>query len=531
MGAARALARRTFAAARVRTLSFALLFAAYALANAAGYTKTYPTLAGRLSFAQSFANNPALKLFYGTPHHVETLGGYVSWRVGGIASLVAAFFGILAAVRALRSEEDAGRYELVAAGALTRRAAFAARIAGIGAAVAALWLATLVGLVAGGLLAEGSAYLALGVVGVAAVYVGIGALASQLMPSGRGALQLAGAVFGLDFLLRAIADIANIPGLHWAAPLGWAEELHPFAGPRPAALLLPAVTTTALLVLALALERRRDLGAGLLASLDSLGRPSASVGRLLRSPVLLALRSEWVGLALWAAATGGFAFVLGTLSNSLVSANLGTLRQQLSKFGSGGFTTPSDVLGLYFLFFVLAVALVCCGQLAAAREEEVEGRLETLFALPEGRTAWFAGRLALAVAGATLVAILAGLGAALGAAAAGASVSYPRLIEAGLNCLPASLLFLGIGALFIAAAPRQGAGAAYALVTLAFAWELVGALLGAPAWLLGVSPFHQIGLVPAAPFRAGPAAIMLAIGAAAALAALARFRIRDLTGA
>ena len=526
--AARALARRTFADARIRTLSFALLLAGYAVANAAGYAKAYPTLADRLSFAASFGDNPALRLFYGSPHHLETLGGYVAWRVGGVASLFAAFFGILAAVRALRSEEEAGRYEIIAAGAISRGAGFGARIAAIAATVVVLWLASLIGLVAGGLPASGSAYLALAILSAAGVYAGVGALTSQLMPSGRGALQLAGAVLGLDFLVRVIADTANLQGLHWLTPLGWVEESRAFTGQRPGALLLPALVTVALLAAALALERHRDIGAGLFAPHESRPRPRL---RLLRSPALLALRSQTVSLTIWVLGTGGFAFVLGTLSKSIVTANLGTLRQQLRKLGSSGFATPSDVLGLYFLFFVLAVALFCCGQLAAARDEEAEGRLETLFALPVNRVGWFAGRLALAGAGATLVAIAAGLGAALGASAVGASISYPSLLAAGLNCLPASLLFLGFGALLIALAPRLGAGAAYALVSLAFVWELVGALLGAPAWLLGLSPFHQIGLVPATPFRAGPAAAMLAIGAAAALTALTRFRTRDLAGA
>jgi len=85
--------------------------------------------------------------------------------------------------------------------------------------------------------------------------------------------------------------------------------------------------------------------------------------------------------------------------------------------------------------------------------------------------------------------------------------------------------------MLVAALPRLGVGVAYALVSVAFVWELFGALLGAPSWLLGVSPFHQIALVPAAPFRAGPAAAMLGIGAEAAAAALVRFRSRDLAGA
>src|SRR5581483_12254094 len=112
--------------------------------------------------------------------------------------------------------------------------------------------------------------------------------------------------------------------------------------------------------------------------------------------------------------------------------------------------------------------------------------------------------------------LVAGLGAAIGATAVGADVSLPRLIEAGLNCLPASLLFLGVVALVVAVAPRAGVGAGYGLISVAFVWELFGSLLGLPGWALGLSPFHQIGLVPAAPFRAAPAVVMLLIGGAAA---------------
>lgn len=523
----KALVLRSFADSRVRTLSFALFFALYAVANTAGYKRAFPTLADRLSFAHGFGNNPALKLFYGTPHDLTTVGGYAGWRVGGMAAVFAAFFGLWSAVRAFRGEEEAGRQELVLAGVVTRPTVFWTKAMAIGATVAALWLALLIGLLAGGLPASRSAYLALAVVSAAVVYAGAGAVTSQLVPTGRGALELAGSLLGLDFLLRVVADTADHQGLHWLTPLGWVEEMRPFAGSRPVVLVLPAVTAIALLGLAQGLDRRRDVGLALFASHDTKDRPDL---HLLGSPLSFALRAESPGLLIWSVGVGGFAFALGTIATSFTSANLSVnLRQQLGKFG-GDVTTPTGVLGLYFLFFVFAIALFCCSQLAAARAEEAEGRLETLFALPASRIGWLAGRLGLAAAGAALLGIGAGLGAAVGATAVGADVSFPRLIEAGLNCLPASALFLGIGALLVAAAPRFGVGAAYALVSCAFVWELVGSLLDVPSWLLGVSPFHQVGLVPAAPFKAVPAAIMVAIGVAASVGALVRFRDRDLVG-
>ncbi len=108
VGAARALTRRSFRDARARTLAFGSLFAIYAYIQPVGYRHVYPTLSDRLSFAHSFAGNDALRLFYGYPYSPLTVSGYSAWRVGGTLAILAAAFGLLAAVRALRGEEDSG---------------------------------------------------------------------------------------------------------------------------------------------------------------------------------------------------------------------------------------------------------------------------------------------------------------------------------------------------------------------------------------------------------------------------------------
>jgi ABC-2 type transport system permease protein len=104
------------------------------------------------------------------------------------------------------------------------------------------------------------------------------------------------------------------------------------------------------------------------------------------------------------------------------------------------------------------------------------------------------------------------------------------MLEAAANCVTVALLFLGVAALAYALLPRASAAIAYALVTVAFLWQLVGSLLGAPGWLTGLTPFAHVGLVPTQAFRTQAALIMLAIGLLAALAALAGFRRRDLAG-
>ena len=528
LGPAHALARRGFRDARVRTIAFGYLFAIYAYIQPVGYRHTYPTVGDRLGFAHSFAGNKAIRLFYGEPHDLLTVSGYSAWRVGGTLAIVAAVFGLLAAVRALRTEEDAGRTELVLTGIVGRRKAYLAALVAIAAGVLILWLAEFAGFVAGGLPVGGSAYLALATASVIPVCVGVGAVASQLAPTRRLALELGGAVVGLFLLLRVIADTSSGFGwLRWATPLGWAEQLRPFAGARPLVLVLPVAASALLLLLAARIAAGRDIGTGLLPARE---RAEPRLG-LLSSPTAQALRSERPSLIVWTAGVGAFAFILGMISTSISSAGISkSIQREIAKLGSGSIFTPAGYVAFVFIFFILVVSLFACAQVGAGRHEEAEGQLETLLSLPVSRRRWLCGRLLLAVGGTAAISLTAGLLTWAGAASQGVDISLPRMLEAGANCLPVALLFLGIATLAYAVVPRASAGITYGLVTVAFLWQLVGSLLGVPEWLVELTPFAHVGLVPAQPFRAGAAVIMLAIAAASMLAAVWCFQRRDLTG-
>lgn len=523
-----AIARRTLADSRVRNISYAALFALLTYANTVGYRSTYPTLADRLDFARAFGDNASVRLFYGRPHDLLTVGGYTAWRMGGFLAIFAGMWGALAAVRALRAEEDAGRQELVLAGALSRTHAYLGALAGVGAGALGLWLALLAGLAGARLPVGESAYLALAIVAPATVFVGVGALASQLAPTRRLALEISSAALGLALVLRVVADTAGgLQWLDWATPLGWSEELRAFTGARPVVLLAPLAACAALLTVAGAIAARRDVGSGLLRSRDS-APPRLT---LLSSPAALALREERGSLAAWLLGTGFFALIVGLVSKTVASSGVSTnLKRELQKLGAAQIAKPAGYIGLCFLFFVLTLGLFCCAQVAAARHEESEERLETLFALPVQRRRWLAGRLGLALGGAVLLALTAGLLAWLGAAAESAGVSLGAMLEAGANCLPVALLFLGIAALGFALYPRAGGAIGYGLIVLAFVWDLFGDLLGAPRWLLEASPFQHVGLVPAQPLQPGAAVVMLAVGGACALAALWAFARRDVIG-
>jgi polyether ionophore transport system permease protein len=524
-GPAGALIQRAIRDARMLTVVFTYLFLVYSFIQPVGYRRVYTTAASRAEFARSFGTNPGLRLLYGEPHNVATVDGYTAWRVGGVLAIVAAVFGLLASVRALRGEEEAGRAELTLAGIVSRRTAYLCAMAAIGAAALILWAAEFAGFALAQLPIAGSAYLALATLSVIPVFAGVGAVASQLASTRRIALEIGGGAIALFFLLRVIADtVAGVGWLRWLTPLGWAEEMRPFAGPRPVVLLLPIVASVLLLVLAERLGATRDVGSGLLPE-----RGGGTSLRLLSSPAAQALRSQRDSLIVWAGSFAVFAFILGVVSSSVASSGIPPgVDKQIAKLGAGSITSTSGYLALIFFFYVLGICLFVCAQLGSARREEADQQLETLLALPVGRTGWLTGRLLLAAAAAVVISLLSGLLTWAGAVAGGTSVSLGQMLEAGANCLPVAALFLGVAALAYAAAPRAAAAISYGLLVLTFLWQAVGSLLGAPSWLVGLTPFGHVALVPVEPFRVTAAVVMIGIGVAAAAVGLAVFRRRDL---
>lgn len=521
------LARQAFRDTRIRTVAFVYLFAVYSFIQPVGYRHTYATVENRLAFARSFGDNVGLRLLYGQPHDVSSVAGYSTWRVGGVLAIAAAAFGLLAAVRALRGEEESGRLELVLAAVVSRRSARLGWMTAIAAGILLLWLAEFLGFILGGLPAAGSAYLALATASVAPVFVGVGAFASQLAATRRSALGLGGAVLGLMLLARMLADtVAGSGWLRWATPLGWAEQSRPFAGAQPLVLVLPVLTTALLLTVSGRLAERRDIGTGALPVLRERAEPQL---RMLGSPTALALRTQRGVLLAWLGAVATFMFILGVVSDSISPADVPqNVQGQIARFGAGSIVTPSGYLGFLFLFVVVALSVYGVAQIADARREEGSQRLETLLAQPVGRAWWLIGRLSSAVVGIVLVSLTAGVFAWAGARAAGVDIALPRMLEAGANAVPTAVLFLGIAALAFGVAPRASSGIAYGLVTLAFFWHLVGSLLAIPGWLLDLTPFAHIGLVPAEPFHAVAAIVMSGIGLLAGLTAVAALRHRDL---
>jgi ABC-2 type transport system permease protein len=509
------------------------VFGLYVATQALAYASSYRTVAQRAGLAKEFGSNAGVSALVGPAHDIQTVAGFTVWKCLAVLAVVGAVWGLLTATRLLRGEEDAGRWELLLAGQTTRRAAAAQALVGLACGVAVLWTVSAVITVVVGrsskvdISAPGALFLAVAVVAAAAMFLAVGALASQLAATRRQASAYAAAALGVSYALRMVADSGTGLGwLRWTSPLGWVEELQPLTAPHPLA-LLPIVGLIAVLgFLAVRLAGERDLGSSMLDDHAS----SAPHTRLLSGPSGLDLRLARPTLAGWGVGIAAYGLVLGLVAKSAGSAisSSSSLTRAFSRLGAVG---AEAYLGVAFLLMAVLVAFVASGQISSARAEEAEGRLDHLLVRPVSRWSWLVGRLGVVTVVLLLGGLVAGVFTWLGAASQQSGVSFGTVLQAGLNVVPPAVCILGLGALVFGIWPRASTVATYGVLVWSFLVELVGGVVGLNHWVLDSSVFHQMAAAPAVSPDWTSGGVLLAVGVVAGLAGVIAFNFRDLQSA
>jgi ABC-2 type transport system permease protein len=512
-----------------------LVFGVYVAGSATGFASLYKTQVARENLARTFGSNFGITALIGPARSIDTVAGFTAWRSLGVLSLVGAVWGLMTATRLMRGDEEAGRWELLLAGLTTRRRAAAQALLGLGVGLVALFAVTALLTIATGSLrkvdfAVGSAlYFAATLVAAVAMFLGVGALTSQLAATRWRAASIGGAVLGVAYALRMVAD--SDPSLHWAvwlSPLGWVEETRPLTDPHPLALVpvvgLVAVTCVATVWLA----GSRDLGAAVLP--DS--QTSAPRLALLGGPTGLAIRSGLPVTLGWLSGIAAYSLVIGLVADAgqEATSSANGLQAVIARLGGRGAAVDA-YLGLTFLIVAVFVAFAAAGQAVAARTEEAEGRLENLLALPVSRTAWLGGRLVVAVVFVVATGIVAGASAWLGAATQHTGVEFGSLVNAGLNVVPPALFILGLGLFVLGGWPRQVATVLYGYLAWSFLVEIIGGIIHLDHWFMDTSVFFHMVPAPATAPNWTSAGVMVGVAALAAAAGFVLLARRDVAGA
>jgi ABC-2 type transport system permease protein len=525
---ARFVARKAVRSAAV----WGYLFAAYVAGSISGFALTYKTQAAREQLARSLGSNVGIQALIGPARHIDTVAGFASWRTSVTLTVIGAVWGLLASTRLLRGEEEAGRWELLLTGHTTRRRAGGQGVAGVAVGWLVLLAFTTIAAVADGrtvhpvLSPRACVFYAFSITCGAAMFLAVGAFTSQLARTRRRAATIAGAVLGVAYLIRLVADAGTTLGwLRWASPLGWVEELRPLVGTHLLGLLPIGVFTVVLGGLAVRFSGVRDVGDGVLRESDT--APART--RLINGPTGLSLRLLRSNSLAWLVAIAGMGFVEGLIAKGAAGAVTPSVQKALGRLGSrsGG---EAAYLGLSFLLTAIACTFVAAGHATANREEEASGRLDHLLVRPVGRSSWLARRLGLEAGILVAFGAVAGLATWIGAASQHSGVGVGSLVQGGLNAVPPAVFLLGAGTLVHGAVPRLVTPLTYGLIAWSFLIEFVGSVITMSHWVLDTSLLYHIAPAPAAPPRWGTGSAMVALGAAAALAGGALFRRRDLMG-
>jgi ABC-2 type transport system permease protein len=492
----------------------------------ASYIKTFDSIfstdAERLAYARTSQDNAGFIALYG-PLHGDSLPVLVAWRSGFIPVMVG-LFALLTVVRHTRTDEEAGRTELIGATVVGRSAQLAAAlIATMGASVVCGLVVT-AAMVGNGFDAAGSLVFGAEFTLAGWAFAGVAAVAVQLAGSAGGARAIGIIALGIAYVLRVGGDISSLGDsklswLSWLSPIGWLTHVFAYernaAWPMLLAVLFSLVTVTA----GVLLLGRRDLGAGLIA--PRLGRSTAAAR--LRTPLALAWRLHRGLLIAWTLGFAVLGLVFGGVGGSVDDLADGnrTVTDLFAHLGG-----RSGLIASYFASIAGIVGLIAaCYAVQATlrlRDEEQTGHAEMVLGTAVSRTALLGSHLVFSLLGPAVALLAEGL-------VAGVTYGHGEVggILAGtLLQLPAVWVVAAVAVLIFGLLPRLSP-AVWAAPAICLLILLVGETMELNHYLLDVSPFTHIPHVPGGAVPATPLVTLTVLAAVLAFLGGMALRRRD----
>ena len=505
-----------------------LLFGLLPLLYASATDSLYPTAESLRAYYESIVTNPSFQSTLG-PVFAPNLGALTAWRAG-ILILFIGLASALTVIRHTRTEEDAGRRELIGATVVGRHASLAAALAVTFVADLVLGAIITFGLIGYGLPATGSLALGLSFALAGWMFGAIGGVTAQLTEGAGAARGLALGALAAAYLLRAAGDAGGAGGslswLSWLSPIGWVQRVRPYAGEQWWVLVLIIGLVVVGVWLAAVLQARRDLGAGMLPA--RLG--SAEASPRLSSPLALAWRLHRGLLSGWVAGFAVIGLVVGGASRSVDSLvedspQLKDLLEKLAGTGSLQDLYIASTLGM----MGLAAGAYAIQATLRLRAEETGQRAEPILATATGRIPWMASHLFFGALGPALGLTTLGLTTALaaGGGADGLGHQIGRVLAGAVLQLPAVWVLAGIAATLFGLLPRLAVPLAWTALGICIFVTFLGQLLELSQGLLDISPFTHIPKIPGGEFVAAPIGWLLILVVALTVAGVVGFRRRD----
>jgi ABC-2 type transport system permease protein len=496
-----------------------------------------------VTLAASFAWNA-------DPIHVDTVGGYATFKIGFFVFLLA-IWPILVGSRMLRGEEDRGSMDVLLSLPRPRLNVALEKLAAMWTAL--FVMGVLIGLLAyaggakfGGDFGLGGGLLyGLNLALVCAVFGSLALLISQFTQE-RG--PAAGWTAGL-LVFFIVLDMVHrvVPNSEWISRLSpiyyynLSKPLIPSYGTNAGAMIFQLALAAFLGGAAIWLFVRRDVG-GTVPLPRWLRLPERPASRALpvgdwslgsvyaRSMGMIAMPTFWwtLGIAAFASFMVYAVQLLESKMSSLLSGSpaFSTLIKNL---GGGDASVNAGFLSAMFFFLPLGLMAFAVTQVNGWSADEQDGRLELVLTTPQSRMAVLLGRFAALATATVVVSVVTLLASAASAAVSGLSVDEGHLAAAVLGAIPLGLLIAAIG--YLASGWLRTAADTGLLSFVLAAWffiSFIGPELKLPDATLRLSPFYYYGT----PLLNGlqPVSILgvLAVAAVALVLGTMRFARKDI---
>ncbi len=492
------------------------------------WVDNFPTEEDRISLAQSVEGNPAFEAMFGKGISLETIEGFTMWRAGGPLIPAIAIWGLLVATRLGRGDEDKGHDELLLGGVLSRQALLGSAIAALAIVISIYTLLTGLTLVGVSEITTAGGWRYAFATGVGfAFFATLGALLVQITPNRSIALRIGLGLIGLAIGVRILSVLETMPSwLPWTTPFGWFSEVGPPGDGSDVPFLLFSLGTVLFGVGALTLSGRRELhGSMLLQESESAHhtRPYDSLWvHETRQTLPAFIGFGAVGLLLSA--------IFALVTNDFVEFidEFPAFADALRGFGLDDPSDPSAFIGLIVSLMVLVVTLYAAGHVASMRDDEASGRLATLLTLPLERSRWLVVNTLVGLGAVVIISLLIGLGSLVGSAITGTMLDPGDALRAGLNLIPIAVLFIGLAILIFGLYPPLTAPLIYIVMLTTYLVVMMDAFLDMPGWIIALSPFEHLALVPGEAANLTVSALFLLIGIAGGIVGFLAFRSRDL---
>ncbi len=469
-----------------------------------GFAPEFSTVELRRAFIEGLTSlPPALRGLLGEPINLETMGGFLSWRVGNFLPVVLGLWPVLALSGTLAGEAAKGSLDLLAATPQGRRTIALEKLAGHVTMVilamlilaATIWA---VGAIFGSLPGdEIPMTAALGqVVLYGVMMLTVGGVAFATAPwLGRTRAAAFGliALFG-SYLVTSYASLS--PAIEALSPLSfftWTAGHRPMAGVTDwtSVAILAGIDVVLFAIGTLAFARR-DLGS--VANVGWLRLPSLPAGT--GGPFTRQLSDRTAMALAWGLGMGVFGMLIAVSADAFreMIVKLPQIAAIISAIYPGlDLTQPSAILELsFFSFGSFLLGLAGASFLAGWASDEDRRRLEAVLTTPVSRSRWALQSAIGVLVAVAIVAAVATVLIGIAVAAQGGDVVTPSI---GIGILGlAAAGFTGVG-LAVGGLVRSSlaAGVTGFLVIATLLLDTLGPALRLPDPIIQLSLYSHLG--------------------------------------